>query len=204
MAIKILTIQSVANRGLMVATTLLAVGCASAEMPDDPTARRLSWISYLSGEDLRQDCHKEGLERYRLVFNADDNQHIRTYDVTGDPGDGSANLQTRIIAAADLSRVNAADPIASVHGQTAQTRLAPEQFGAFMLALSESGAFEAIPERLRLPSGGILWLVSGCHKGRWFFSAFPQPANRYVDARFLAPLRKISRPLPLPASTPLK
>ncbi|HYG88670.1 MAG TPA: hypothetical protein VD978_20685 [Azospirillum sp.] len=186
--------------GLTLAAALLAMGCASSGPTENPATRTLSWISYLSGDDLRSVCHKDGLERYRLVFNADYNQQVRTYDVVGDPNDGGAIVHARVIAAADLSRVDAADPIASIRGQTAETRLTPQQFGAFVLALSETGAFEPQRDRLRLRSSGIYWLVNGCHGGRWFFSAYPYPASRFVDIRFIALLREIDGAgIPFPA-----
>lgn len=186
--------------GLTLAGALLAAGCASGGPTDNPVARRLTWISYVSGDDLRTTCRKEGPERYRLVFNADYNQHVRTYDLTADPADGGATLEARVIEATDLARMDATDPLANVRGKTAQTRLTASQFTAFVASLGESGAFDALPDRLRLRSNGIYWLVNGCHGGRWFFSAYPYPDSRFVDIRFLERLREADRTgVPFPA-----
>ncbi|WP_448191218.1 hypothetical protein [Azospirillum sp. sgz301742] len=194
--------------GLAMAGALLAAGCASIGPTDNPVARRLTWISYVSGDDLRPACRKDGPERYRLVFNADFNQHVRTYDLTADPVDGGATLEAHVIEATDLARMDASDPLANVRGKTGQTRLSAPQFAAFVASLGESGAFDGLPDRLRLRSNGIYWLVNGCHEGRWFFSAYPYPDTRFVDIRFLEPLRALDRtgvpfpPLPDPAWQP--
>ena len=185
---------------LALACTVLAAGCASIGPTDNPVARRLTWISYVSGDDLRTTCSKDGPERYRLVFNADYNQHVRTYDLTADPADGGATLEARVIEATDLARIDATDPLANVRGRTAQTRLTPPQFAALVASLGESGAFDGLPDRLRLRSNGIYWLVNGCHGGRWFFSAYPYPDARYVDIRFVERLRAFDRTgVPFPA-----
>ena len=190
-----------AARGLSLTLTgALLAGCASGGPTDNPVARRLTWISYVSGDDLRTACRSDGPERYRLVFNADYNQHVRTYDLTADPADGGATLEARVIEATDLARMDATDPLANVRGRTAQTRLTPRQFAAVVASLNESGAFDGLPDRLRLRSNGIYWVVNGCHGGRWFFSAYPYPDSRFVDIRFVEPLRALDGTgVPFPA-----
>lgn len=195
-----------------VAGALLAAGCASSGPTDDPAARRMSWISYVSGDDLRTSCRSGEPDRYRLVFNADYNQHIRTYDLTGDltggPAGGGAVLEARVLRAVDISRVDAADPLAVLRGVKAETRLSARQFSAFVTTLGESGAFSGMPDRLRLRSNGIYWVVNGCHEGRWFFTAYPYPDKRFVDVRFAEPLEAIDGTnvpfpaLPAPGSLP--
>jgi hypothetical protein len=185
---------------LALACAFVAAGCASSGPTDNPVARRLTWISYVSGDDLRTACRKDGPERYRLVFNADYNQHVRTYDLTADPEGGGATLEARVIEATDLARLDATDPLANVRGRTAQTRLTAAQFAAFVASLGDSGAFDGLPDRLRLRSNGIYWLANGCHGGHWFFSAYPYPDSRFVDIRFLEPLRAIDGTgVPFPA-----
>ncbi|WP_146208785.1 hypothetical protein [Azospirillum sp. TSO22-1] len=186
--------------GWTLAGAMLAAGCASSGPTDNPVARRMSWISYVSGDDLRTSCRSDGPERYRLVFNADYNQHVRTYDLTADPADGGAVLEARVIQATDLARMDASDPLANLRGAKAQTKLTAPQFAAFIASLTESGAFDGVPDRLRLRSNGIYWLVNGCHGGRWFFSAYPYPDHRFVDVRFADPLAALDGTgVPFPA-----
>lgn len=183
-------------------------GCAAVGPTDQPVGRTLTWFSYLNGDDLRKGCGTDRNDRFRLVFNADYNQHIRTYDITGDPEKGGAVVVARVIEAADLARINPADPLASWRGQRAETRLTPRQFAEFVLRLADSGAFEPLPERLRLPSNGIYWLINGCRGGTWFFSAYPYPQDRFADIRFAQPLERLDStgvpfpPLPAPDRAP--
>lgn len=175
---------------LLAAAALASAGCASSGPEGNPIARKFVWLSYLNGEDLRPACRAGAPDRYRMVFNADYNRHVRTYDVTGDPGNGGATLEAHVIEATDIARVDLADPLGGGRGRSAKTRLTAEQFARFVMRLDASGAFDPMPGGLRLPSSGIYWLASGCRGGRWFFTAYPYPSDRYADIRFVDPLRE--------------
>jgi len=191
----------------------LLAGCAASGPTDQPVARGLSWFSYLNGDDLRRGCGQDRADRFRLVFNADYNHHIRTYDITADPDKGGAVVVARVIQAADLSHINPTDSasfdlLGPWRGERAEARLTPRQFAEFVLRLSDSGAFEPLRGPLRLPSNGIYWLVNGCRSGTWFFTAYPYPMDRFADIRFSGPLERVDGagvpfpPLPAPGDAP--
>lgn len=193
-----------AGRGLLSALALtgLVAGCASSGPTDNPVARKLTWFSYLNGDDLRVSCRSEGSDRFRMVFNADYNRHVRTYDIVGASAQegGGARVEARVIEATDLARLAPLDPLSAARGTTATVDLTPQQFASFIGRLRESGAFDPPPDGLRLPSNGIYWLINGCRGGQWFFSAHPYPSGRFTDARFLEPLRALDGTgVPLPA-----
>lgn len=183
-------------------------GCAASGPADLPVERGLSWFSYLNGDDLRQVCGQDRADRFRLVFNADYNHHVRTYDIAADPEKGGAAVVARVIETADLARISPTDPLGPWRGQRAETRLTPRQFAEFVRTLSDSGAFEPLPGTLRLPSNGIYWLVNGCRSGAWFFNVYPYPTDRFADARFAGPLERMDGtgvpfpPLPAPGDAP--
>lgn len=191
-------------------------GCAAIGPTDNPIARKLTWFSYLNGDDLRAVCGKGGADRFRLVFNADYNRHVRTYDIVGEPirqnggsdGGGGAQVEARVIEATDLARLTPLDPLSAARGQTATLQLTPDQFASFIGRLRENGAFEPPPDGLRLPSNGIYWLINGCRGGRWFFTAYPYPSGHFADIHFLEPLRALDRTgiaypgLPAPEDAP--
>ncbi|MGF7173429.1 hypothetical protein [Azospirillum doebereinerae] len=186
---------------LSLALAALLGGCAAFGPTDNPIARKLTWFSYLNGDDLRVSCGKEGADRFRMVFNADYNRHVRTYDIIGAPVEsgGGAKIEARVIEATDLARLNPLDPLSAARGRTATLQLNPGQFASFIGRLRESGAFEPPPDGLRLPSNGIYWLINGCRGGQWFFSAHPYPSGRFTDARFLEPLQLLDATgIPLP------
>lgn len=193
-----------------VAAVLLGTlaGCSSVGPTDNLVARKLTWISYLNGDDLRASCGKGGGDRYRLVFNADYNKHVRTYDVVSDPERGGALVEARVLEAADLARVDLNDPLAAGRGPVGRVQLSPRQFALFVLRLYESGAFEQAPGGMRLPSNGVYWLINGCRGGSWFFNAYPYPSDRFADIRFAEPLSEADGtgipfpPLPKPENAP--
>lgn len=175
-----------------VAASLLALaGCSSTGPTDNPVARKLTWFSYLNGDDLRSRCGKDGTDRFRLVFNADYNRHVRTYDVVGDPERGGAAVEAHVIEATDLARITPADPFSAARGRKASLQLSAAQYDSFIGRLREDGAFDPPPHGLRLPSNGFYWLINGCRAGQWFFTAFPYPSSRFTDARFPELLRSI-------------
>ncbi|WP_246337256.1 hypothetical protein [Azospirillum oleiclasticum] len=199
--------MSIVRYGWALMACAALAACASAGPAGNPVERKLTWFSYLNGDDLRVACAQDGPDRFRMVFNADYNEHVRTYDVTGDP-DGGASVAARVIKAPDLARVDLADPVGAWKGDEAQTRLSPTQYAMLVIRLYESGAFQMLPERLRLPSNSFYWLVSGCRDGQWFFTAYPYPSDRFADIRFAEPLGAmdptgVAPPrLPSPADAP--
>ena len=80
---------------------LLLAGCASFGPAEEADARKLTWFSYVNGEDLRAQCSKEEPDRYRLIYNSKSNAQLRTYEVraAGDAaeGAGGAVVEARII-----------------------------------------------------------------------------------------------------------
>lgn len=177
--------------GLGMAAAGLLAGCASVGPTDNPVARKLTWVSYLNGDDLRAACTKGETDRYRLVFNADYQKHVRTYDIVGDRGTGGAMVEARVLEATDLARIDLDDPAAVARGPVAKAQLSPRQFALFVLRLYESGAFEPAPSGVRLPSNGVYWLINGCRRGSWFFNAYPYPSDRFSDIRFDGPLKEL-------------
>lgn len=167
----------------------LLAGCTSIGPTGNALARKVTWISYLNGDDLRATCSEGEADRYRLVFNADYNKHVRTYDVIGDAAAGGAMVEARVLEPADMARFDLNDPLAATRGPVARTQLSPRQFALFVLRLYESGAFESAQSGMRLPSDGVYWLVNGCRGGHWFFNAYPYPSDRFADIRFTDPLR---------------
>lgn len=193
---------------LAASAAVLVAGCAAFGPTDNPVARKLTWFSYLNGDDLRVSCGRGGSDRFRLVFNADYNRHVRTYDITGDLEQGGASVEARVIEATDLARLTPQDPLSAARGAVSEIKLTPQQFAVFIAGLRRSGAFEPAPEGLRLPSNGIYWLVNGCRGGQWFFTAYPYPSGRFTDARLSDLVGGTDRtgipfpPLPAPADAP--
>ncbi|WP_158046431.1 hypothetical protein [Skermanella pratensis] len=169
-------------------------GCASFGPDGDDGARKLTWFSYVNGEDLRAQCSVEAPDRYRLIYNAQASAQLRTYEVHGEGDDmrsgqrGGAVVEAREIPAADLSRRQPEEALGNGESAASRIRLSPEQFDWLTRSLADSGVFDTPLRGFRTRPGGVLWLASGCHDGAYFLTAFSNPAERLeiIDGRTAA------------------
>jgi hypothetical protein len=168
----------------------LLSGCASLGPAGEEDARKLTWFSYVNGEDLRAKCSSDEPDRYRLIYNSKANAQLRTYEVQGaearagsgaGPDAGGAVVEARIIPADALWRRDPEDTLAA--GQSASMRLylSPDQFGKLTSRLAESGVFDGSSMELHSRPGGVFWLASGCHEGSYFLTAFSNPSDRFEN-----------------------
>ncbi|EWY39328.1 hypothetical protein N825_06380 [Skermanella stibiiresistens SB22] len=166
---------------------LLLSGCASfGGSAGDVGAGKLTWFSYVNGEDLRAQCSADGPDRYRLIHNAKPLGQLRTYEVHGQGdgeggqgGSGGAVVEAREIAAADLSRQHPEDALEGGGSGPSRLILSAEQFQWLIRGLSDSGVFDAPLDGFHLRSDGVFWLASGCHDGAYFLTAFSNPSERF-------------------------
>lgn len=166
-------------------------GCASFGPAEDDGVRKLTWFSYVNGEDLRAQCSAEAPDRYRLIYNARSSAQLRTYEVHGEDDDrrsgrrGGAVVEAREIPAADLSRREPEEALGRGEIAAERIRLSPEQFDWLTRSLADSGVFDAPLRGFGTKPGGVLWLASGCHDGAYFLTAFSNPAERLeiIDGR---------------------
>jgi hypothetical protein len=170
--------------GLATAAALFLSGCATFGAIDDADAGKLTWFSYVNGEDLRAQCSREAPDRYRLIYNSKSSAQLRSYEVQG-AGDGrdggGAVVEARIIPAEALWQRNPEDALEA--GEVASTRLylSPDQFERLTLTLAESGVFDGPSLSFRMQAGGVFWLASGCHDGTYFLTAFSNPSDRFEN-----------------------
>ena len=159
--------------GFTAALALLATGCASGGPGDGLGLRKLSWFSYLNADDLKADCRAGAPERLRLVLNADYAEHVRTYDLAVDAATGAAELVVRALPAANAVDISADSQLGPWRGVRADRRLTPQQRADLQRRIAEAGAFGPPPVGLSLHSTEWFWLVSGCHQGQGFLTAYP-------------------------------
>jgi hypothetical protein len=176
------------NRARAITATLLAAalavsGCAYRGGLDEPIARKLSWFSYLSGDDIRTSCGPGSLDRYRLVYNADYEKQVRTYDATAD-GSGGAWLAVRVSRPFDFSRLSFSDIEGPWRWQRADAAAAPAAFEDLRRRLSESGFAAGAPVGLTLYSVGFWWTAAGCEDGQFHFTAWAHPDAGFAQLQF--------------------
>lgn len=171
---------------------LLAAGCAYRGSIDTPPTLKVTWFSYLSGEDIKAECNANSEVRFRMIYNADYNKQLRTYEVTADGAGGAyfvARAQTG--EGLDLRKFSLSDPLA-VGGawEKSQLRLDAAQLEDITGALAVSGAFGPAPVGLRLFSNEYYWVTSLCYQGQYHFNAWLYPSERYGKLEFPQVLEK--------------
>src|SRR3546814_17861315 len=80
---------------------LLLAACLYRGNIDDPMTIKATWLSYLNGDDMRAACVEGAPLQYRLIYNADYDEQLRSYEVTGTPGSagdaGGGRLVVRVL-----------------------------------------------------------------------------------------------------------
>ncbi|NIA72344.1 hypothetical protein HBA54_27515 [Pelagibius litoralis] len=174
--------------GLVLSVGLLSFGLAACSYQgaiDNPTTIKATWFSYLNGDDIRQACAEGATLRYRLVYNADYDEQLRSYELVGD-GAGGAALTARVQGPSGLvvSKLRLDDPLAWARWTTSQAALDAPALGRLDEALERSGAFGPAPTGLRLFSKETYWVSSLCKDGVFSFNAWVYPSERFDEISF--------------------
>ena len=176
-------------RRLAVLSGLVLVACSYRGEIDNPATIKATWFSYLNGDDIRAACVEGAGPSYRLVYNADYNEQIRSYEVVGGEG-GGARLTVRVQGRSGLvlEEFRLADPLAWARWSTSQASLDAQTLGQLSRALEQSGAFQPAPTGLRLHSRETFWVASLCRDGVFSFNAWRYPSARFDAVAFDAVL----------------
>ncbi|WP_020592707.1 hypothetical protein [Kiloniella laminariae] len=151
---------------------LWAAGCSYQGNIDKPHTQKATWFSYVGGEDIRQRC-QPGMTEYRFVYNAVYDEQIRTYEVTGVPGD-TAELISRAQEGSGVrvNHISLSDPLAQFGWKKSQRSLSREELAELEQMLQQSGAGELQTEGDRLRSDDFYWTSALCHDGNFVFNGW--------------------------------
>lgn len=164
-------------------SALVLSACVSEGETDSPLAGRFTWVSYVSGDDIRRDCGAGSPERYRFVFNARFDEQRRTYEVlVGSTGGGFLTARAR--GRATISEIRSTDFLAPWRWQTAEASLNAQEMDQLRSALADAG-FPGRPEvGLQLNSKAFYWAVVGCVDGEFAFGGWQHPSDTFDALRF--------------------
>ena len=175
----------------VLAAALLLAGCAYQGDIDNPANIKATWYSYLNGDDIRAACTENSGRRYRLVYNADYNEQIRSYELVGagdggseDGGAGRLTARVQGPSGLRLSQFSFSDPLGWARWTKSVTALSAGQLAGLDAALEKSGAFDPAPLGLRLFSKETYWVSSLCRDGVFTFNAWRFPSDRYEALSF--------------------
>lgn len=158
---------------------LLLAGCSTSGDISNPLSRKVTWFSYLEGDDIRAACGPAAPARYRLIYNGNYEEQLRIYDL----GDGApGRLTQRVVGGGGLASWTLGDPFAPWSGQATQVDLQPQKARELIAALAEAGAFGRPAEGLELESRSFFWTLAACHEGRYHFTAWLEASRpRFVE-----------------------
>lgn len=170
---------------LALGVPLALAACTYQGDIDNPLTVKATWYSYLNGDDIRAACAEGSGRHYRLVYNADYNEQVRSYEII-DRGPAGATLISRVQGPSGLrvSELQLSDPLNWGRGTRSDTPLDREQLERLDAALEASGAFEAAPRGLQLFSRETYWISGLCRDGEFSFNAWRFPSPRYETIAF--------------------
>lgn len=157
------------------ALSLLAA-CTYSGGIDRPGVQKVSWFSYLNGDDVRNACVPGSVPRWRLIYNGQYEEQIRSYELVGD-GHGGATYTARVQTPASLTRVTLDNPLEPWAWKTSEVLLSPPEVQGFETALQQSGAYEPTPRGLRLHSRNFYWILIACRDGAVHYNAWLHPSE---------------------------
>src|SRR3546814_7902105 len=88
---------------------------------------KATWLSYLNGDDMRAACVEGAPLQYRLIYNADYDEQLRSYEVTGTPGSdgdaGGGRLVVRVLGSSGIAvnEMTFSDPRSEEHTSELQS-----------------------------------------------------------------------------------
>lgn len=177
-------------------SALILAGCAynsagnqgSGAGIDNPVERKFTWFSYLDAADIRNSCAAGGPDQYRIVYNGQYYDHVRTYEITSSP-------QPQLLARArgvsgDITqmRFNSFDDLLGPWNfRRSQSALKAAEWSQLRDMLHQSGFAAGDQAGLRLHSQDFYWLVAGCEGGKFHFNAWADKpgANSLTRTKFL-------------------
>ena len=199
-------IQMACFRALaLVAVALFAVACTYTET-DNPLVRKLSWFSYLNGDDVRAACRVGGPEHWRFVYNGIYTEQFRTYDLA-EQKDGTFRLRVNVVNKPDLSELTVrklGDLVDPWRGKIDTVLLGRDQRDLLARASGKDGVFDGAPKGLQLSSDSFYWTGVVCRNGQVSFSAHQWPSPSFKALSFPAILLAwdpTGRPLNPPRET---
>lgn len=178
--------RTVFFRGFFAAAIIVVLqGCTYVET-SNPLVRKLSWFSYLNGDDIRSACHVGGPEHWRFVYNGIYKEQIRTYDLKERP-DGTFLLRANVANTPNLTTLSVkqlSDWVAPWRGKIRTVALGRDQRDLLAQASEASGQFRPPTKGLQLSSDHFYWLGVVCRAGQVSFNAYRWPSAEFQAATF--------------------
>ncbi len=169
----------------------LLAGCAATGEVEDPAVRRLTWFSFLSGDDLRDAC-VPGQDSLRLVYNAIWDEDVRVIEAKG-PAKGAMTVREQVFLRIDWSNlsIDLANPRAPWRGEVVEGAWTAEQAAGVTAALRADQAYAPLERPVQLAGQGFFWTGAGCRDGHGWFHAWGYPSAEFDALVFPDVVRRL-------------
>ena len=186
-----ISVSIVVRRLALFAAVLGASGCTyKAGYEGNPISRSFAWFSYLNADDIRSQCSGSGPDRYRIVYNGNTDEQVRTYDITAAASGG--NLKVQVTGVADWAAgVPIDDLLSPWRGRIERRQLSADQMQAVRSALRASGFYTPPPRGTILRSWSFYWLAASCEAGKFTFNGWGYPSDRFARVTLAGPLMNV-------------
>jgi hypothetical protein len=166
-----------ASAALSLAAVLLT-GCAyqstaqlgSGTTIDNPIERKFTWFSYLDAADIRNSCAAGGPDQYRIVYNGQYYEHLRTYEISKTHLTARARGQNGDLMQMGFSSFE--ELLGPWQFRRSDSDLAPAEWSKLRESLHQAGFAGGSQAGLRLHSQDFYWLAAGCEGGKFFVNAW--------------------------------
>ncbi|RJF87780.1 hypothetical protein D3874_12705 [Oleomonas cavernae] len=162
---------------LVIGVSTVLGGCMAQGPVDLNLGRIPTWLSYLSGDDVKAACEAGGPDRIRFVYNAVWTEQVRAYDLK--VTDYGAQMDEHVWGPGVLLAATAQGP--QISADKASVGISKARLEALEGAMAADGVDGPAPRGEFLRSDNFYWVVARCRQGRFHFNAFQAP-----DARFAA------------------
>jgi hypothetical protein len=154
---------------------------------DPPIVRSFNWFSFVGGDDIRENCGRDGRNRLRLVYNAIYSEQVRTYDIFLQP-DGTAGMNIGVLAdqgvVSNLLLRDGGDVLKPWSMRRGERLLNPDETRELVGLLQASAGFGPPRDGMRLPDVDFWWTVASCRDGVWGFQAYHYASDGFANVRF--------------------
>ena len=163
---------------------VLLVACANQGEADSPLTHKFTWLSYVTGDDIRAACGPGAPDKYRFVYNARYDEQLRSYDIQADGADQGGSMRARVKGPANISQLQFDDLLAPWRWKESETRLDGQEMEQLRQNLAEAGFFDRPDVGLELNSRGFYWAAVACVDGRFYFGGWQGPSEAFSALRF--------------------
>ena len=181
--------RRIGSAAALIALAVLA-GCASTGQgyQDNPVTRKLSWFSYIKGDDVRARCQPGAPDSYRFVYNGVYIEQVRTYDIERSPVPGHMRMTARVTEKANLSEIlldpGAPDVLQPWRPKTAVIDVPDADVLRLKQALLADGFLSRPAPTRGVTSIEFYWAVSACIDGQFRLNAYVWPGDEFNRASF--------------------